>query len=158
MPEGPLGFPRFQNIGPLTRSTEKELRDVWSSCPEDVKEQQVCQEYKVSAIAALQSEGFFAECDTLEDINSGNCHNLAKRVNNELPFTTYVQIVGGDHGWIRYNGKHFDAEKPSGVSDPFDLPFFDRHPPEEVLYIQQRKAKSRNFRTPESVDEMIVEA
>lgn len=29
-----------------------------------------------------------------------------------------------DHIWIYYNGKHYDAESPEGVENPWDLPIF----------------------------------
>jgi hypothetical protein len=28
------------------------------------------------------------------------------------------------HIWIYYNGKHYDAEEPNGVENPWDLPIF----------------------------------
>jgi hypothetical protein len=29
------------------------------------------------------------------------------------------------HIWIYYNGKHYDAEEPDGVENPWDLPIFE---------------------------------
>lgn len=31
------------------------------------------------------------------------------------------------HIWIYYNGKHYDAEAPNGVDNPWDLPIFDEY-------------------------------
>jgi hypothetical protein len=29
------------------------------------------------------------------------------------------------HMWIYYDGKHYDAEEPEGVENPWDLPIFE---------------------------------
>jgi hypothetical protein len=31
------------------------------------------------------------------------------------------------HIWIYYNGKHYDAEEPNGVDNPWDLPIFEEY-------------------------------
>ena len=31
------------------------------------------------------------------------------------------------HIWIYYNGKHYDAEEPNGVENPWDLPIFSNY-------------------------------
>ena len=31
------------------------------------------------------------------------------------------------HIWIYYNGKHYDAQEPNGVNNPWDLPIFDEY-------------------------------
>jgi len=31
------------------------------------------------------------------------------------------------HIWICYNGKHYDAEEPNGVDNPWDLPIFEEY-------------------------------
>ena len=33
----------------------------------------------------------------------------------------------GDHYWVYHNGKHYDAEVPSGVNNMFELPIFKRY-------------------------------
>lgn len=35
------------------------------------------------------------------------------------------RLMGG-HTWISYNGLHYDVEAPYGVTNPEDLPFFNR--------------------------------
>jgi hypothetical protein len=32
----------------------------------------------------------------------------------------------GTHVWLCLDGRHYDAEAPEGVDNPFDLPFFQR--------------------------------
>lgn len=32
----------------------------------------------------------------------------------------------GTHEWLVLDGRHYDAEAPDGVDNPFDLPFFQR--------------------------------
>lgn len=126
MPEGPLGFKRFNNIGPLTRPTEEELKESWEGCPDSGKANEICQEIKVEAIVILENQGFFAECHTLVDINSGQCFKVAERVAEEIDGVTVLRVGDGDHFWIEYNGRHYDAEAPSGVGSFRELPFFQR--------------------------------
>jgi len=155
MPEGPLGGKRLSNIGPLSRQTEKEVRSNWDPCPSDQRPKEICEVYKKQAIAALESEGVFARCDTLEDINSGRCHNLAKEVKEELPYVRRLKTKGGGHGWVEYRGVHYDAEVPSGIQDPLDFPFFERVPPDKALKLARMTLPEDE--APENTEELIVE-
>lgn len=159
MPEGPLGFPRATNLGPLSRETAEEVREHWDVCPQAEKPQEICREIKFTSLIILENEGFFASCQTLEEINSGRCHDVASRVSSELPYVTQVETWGGDHGWIKHNGIHYDAEKPTGVEDPFDLPFFDRVGPQRVLRIAKlgNSGLPNRGSPPETLDDLIVE-
>lgn len=38
----------------------------------------------------------------------------------------YGNFSAGTHEWIVMDGRHYDAEAPAGVDNPFDLPFFQR--------------------------------
>lgn len=155
MPEGPLGAPRLTNLGPLSRATKEEVRSRWRGCPENEKERQMCIEIKVAAISILENQGVLAKCDTLEDINNGRCFDISGRVSEQLDYVTVLETFGRDHSWIEYSGKHYDAEVPTGVNDPFDLPFFQRIPPRKVLDFAQMHAKAEGEEPPETVDDLI---
>lgn len=155
MPEGPLGAPRVSNVGPLSRATEEEIRRWWDDCPAQGKENKICTEIKKSAIAILENQGFYAECDDLVDINSGSCASVAERVFNEVSGVHVWEAGPGDHVWIEYNGKHYDAEVPTGVDEPLDLPFFQRIPPEDILINAQMAAEAEGREKPETVDDII---
>lgn len=65
-----------------------------------------------------------------KEINSGHCYGLAKSVYEKSGGV----ILGksnpngsGDHRWIYWKGKHYDAEAPEGVIDWKQLPFFKRY-------------------------------
>lgn len=138
MPEGPLGAPRLTNIGPLSRSTEEEIRRQWRECPEEQKPKEICVETKRAAIAILEDQDFFAICDDLVDINSGNCYNIAERVFKNVKDVKVFAAGDGDHVWIFYDGVHYDAEAPTGVDDVFRLQFFHRVPPETIMHFQRQ--------------------
>lgn len=69
------------------------------------------------------------------DINDGLCEEFMKDVTKSVknaeecstglvfdnPYMKYPI-----HVWIFYNGKHYDAECPEGVTNFMDLPFFKR--------------------------------
>lgn len=70
-------------------------------------------------------------------INSGDCHDFAEalleRMRKHDAYAAalvtahdlcYVEY--GAHSWVYYDGKHYDAEAPNGVSDWLKLPFFLR--------------------------------
>jgi hypothetical protein len=65
-----------------------------------------------------------------EDASSGWCRMIAFGVYDELGRPEDVQVLqgfmglGDNHYWLKYNGKHFDAESPQGVQTPEDLDFF----------------------------------
>lgn len=154
MPEGPSGIPRITNLGPLSRSTEEEIKAQWNECP-DGKAGEICGEYKHSALVVLENQDVFPKCDTLEDINSGRCAKIAERVFNEVGDVRIFEAGVGDHVWISYKDKHYDAEVPTGVEDPLDLPFFDRIPPRAVLNNAQMAAEAEGKEPPQTIDDMI---
>lgn len=155
MPEGPLGAPRLTNIGPLSRSTEDEIRKQWDECSESGKESKICKEIKRIAISILENQGFFAECKTLVDINSGNCANVAERVFENIDNTRVIEAGDGDHVWIKYKGVHYDAEVPTGVNDALKLPFFARIPPESLLRNARMAAEAEGREPPETIEDTI---
>lgn len=155
MPEGPLGAPRLSNIGPLSRATESEIASNWKECPPHGKPNQICREIKKASLAILEDQDFFAECEDLADINSGSCASIAERVFNKVSGVHVWEAGPGDHVWIEYNGKHYDAEVPTGVEDPLDFPFFDRIPPESVLTNAKMAARAEGKTPPDSADDII---
>lgn len=157
MPEGPLGAPRLSNIGPLTRPTKDEIKDKWEKCPKDGKERRICAETKKTALAILENQEIFPECDSLMAINSGNCASVAKRVFREVSGVHIWEAGPGDHVWVEYNGKHYDAEVPTGVDDPLDFPFFDRIPPEFVLDNARMAAEAEGRKKPKTIDDIITD-
>lgn len=65
--------------------------------------------------------------ETGEKINSGSCEEFAERLWEvsggemlELPFA---------HLWVKWRGKHYDAEALEGVASWRSLPFFKRNAP-----------------------------
>lgn len=141
MPEGPLGAPRLTNIGPLSRATKEEIKRQWEECPEGGKPEEICLAYKESAIAILEGQGFFAECNDLIDINSGSCFDIVERVYDEVDGVRVMVAGDRDHAWIMYRGVHYDAEAPTGVEDAFDLPIFGRISPRNMLRHAQMRAE-----------------
>ena len=157
MPEGPAEFPRLTNLGPFSRQTKEEVIEQWRDCPESGKQREICRTIKRRVLIALESEGIFPDCEDLVDINSGRCHDIARSVKGELGYVDYVETQGGDHGWIRHKGVHYDAERPDGVYDPFDLPFFARFSPHEILTFARQHARARDEPYIESIEDLIVE-
>jgi len=151
MPEGPLGAPRLTNIGPLSRSTEEEIRRQWGECPEEQKPKEICVETKRAAIAILEDQDFFAKCDDLVDINSGNCSSIAERVCENVEDVRVYEAGVGDHVWIVYNGVHYDAEAPTGVDNAFRLPFFERVPPDVIMDFQTQAPCVEDPEVPEDI-------
>lgn len=78
------------------------------------------------------------------DINSGSCGEFALYIQEQLPKDSGMEIVTtgsylkgnglyfgeekthSNHVWITLNGDHFDIERPEGVSNFMELPFFQR--------------------------------
>ena len=60
-------------------------------------------------------------CDAAEQINHGNCDSFAWDVYEKLDAGGVLEnhVVG--HFWVMYEGKHYDAEHPLGVSDAEEL-------------------------------------
>jgi len=155
MPEGPAGFPRLFNIGPLSRATEEEVRAKWDECPESGKEHEICREIKRISLELLDNEGFIARCDTLEDINGGSCCVVTDFVLPEVDDVEVWKIGDGDHFWIHYNGRHYDAEVPTGVNDWRDLPIFGRIPPDTILEFTKMAADSDGRERPNTIEDTI---
>jgi hypothetical protein len=155
MPEGPLGAPRLTNVGPLSRITKSEMRSNWEECPSSGKDGEICKMIKRIAIQILEDQEAFPEYETLQDINSGNCHKLAQvLVNTEVGDGVDVLKAGyGYHVWVEYKGTHFDAETPSGVDDYKQLPFFDRVSEDVILKDIRRNVPKED--EPETLDETI---
>lgn len=157
MPEGPLGFPRLTKIGPLSRVTEEELRKSWSVCPRQGTPQELCRSIKFHAVAILEDQGYFAECDDLVDINSGFCFDIVEQAFDEIDDdgVRVLNVGDGDHVWLEYNGLHFDAEAPGGVSDWRKLPFFSRIPRHKLLRFARMAAESEGREKPETLEDTI---
>lgn len=79
------------------------------------------------------------------DVNSGSCGEFAYAVLERLPEDSGVEIVStgtfleqkglesygvkgefSNHVWLVFNGEHFDLERPSGVKEFIELPYFQR--------------------------------
>lgn len=81
----------------------------------------------------LLSKPVSPQVEAPADINLHYCGYVAETVVEQLPEDMDVEILedggrGYAHTWIRYNGRHYDAECIEGVADYRDLPFFRRHP------------------------------
>jgi len=155
MPEGPLGAPRLQNLGPLTRPTQSELESKWESCPDTGKPAKICETIKFHSIIVLESQGFFVNCNSLAEINSGKCTRIAETVTGEIDDLTVLQAGYGDHVWVEYNGRHYDAEAPTGVDEAFDLPFFARISPKAVLDFMKMEAQNIGDEVPQTEEDII---
>lgn len=157
MPQGPLGAPRFSNIGPISRSTREEIQREWDECPSSGKAKRICEEIKISALAILEGQGVFAEYDDLVSINSGSCFKVAERVFNEVDGVRVFEAGGGVHAWIEHDDLHYDAEVPTGVNNPLELPVFERVSPEVVVHNAQLEASMEGKEQPETVEQTIID-
>jgi len=155
MPQGPKGAPRLTNLGPLSRSTEEEIRQYWEPCPTGGEAEQICIEAKKVALAILENQDFFAKCDDLVDINSGSCASVAERVFEQVEGVRIYKGGDKDHVWIEYNGKHYDAEAPTGVDNYKDLPFFKRLPHDMILQNAQMQAEVSGETKPTTLDDTV---
>jgi hypothetical protein len=90
------------------------------------------QQYQLEKITRdIMEENYFK---TPREINAGLCDEWAQRAIEKLGKhahmhvtpTAYKYIWAGGHYWIKYQGKHYDAEALQGVNDWKDLPFFKR--------------------------------
>lgn len=158
MPEGPLGAPRLTNIGPLSRATAEEIKQHWFECPDTGKESEICINIKKSALAILENQGLFTECQTLEEINQGNCGKVASRVAQQIDGVTVLEVGTGDHFWIEYNGKHYDAEVPTGVDTFRELPIFARISPNAILEFTAMQREKQGEKIPETIEDTIRDA
>lgn len=155
MPEGPFGGPRVSNFGPLSRSTIDDVRKTWRECPESGKPAKICKSIKYHSIAILEDQDFFADCDDIASINGGNCYNIAESVVDEVGGVRVFKAGDYDHVWISYNNKHYDAERPSGVTDYLDLPFFGRFPRYELLHFAQMAAEAEGEEPPQMFEDTV---
>lgn len=67
-----------------------------------------------------------------EDFGRGWCHHIAAEVYERLDESDGIRVLfsgsmGGNHFWIEYGGRHFDAERPYGVDHWRDLPVVQRY-------------------------------
>jgi hypothetical protein len=154
LPEGFLGLSRLTNYGPISRQTKEEVKSRWDDCKGTDKEVELCKSIKTNAILILEKQGVFAEFDSLRDINSGKCFTLARRVSKELDYVNRVKLKTGDHCWLEYKGKHYDAESPNGVSDPLELEFFKLLPADFIL--ENAEMDPNVEEKPESIQDLIV--
>lgn len=79
---------------------------------------------------------FYSTCEVndTEAINDGFCQDFATRLNELLPGAEVIDGQWGEtdiglpyeHVFVKYLNRYYDAEAPQGVSDPAELPFFDR--------------------------------
>lgn len=70
---------------------------------------------------------------SIEDINEGYCGMVAGNVYTKLGKPDEMKLCrAGEqsdfHYWIEYQGTFYDVERPEGVANWQDLPFFKRHP------------------------------
>lgn len=81
----------------------------------------------------LLSKPVSPRVETPQDINLHFCRYVADTVVERVGEDIDLQILeDGRHGfvhiWIAHEGRHYDAERPEGVADHRELPFFKRHP------------------------------
>jgi hypothetical protein len=157
MPEGPVGAPRLTNIGPLSRATKDEIKRYWGACPTSGKEKEICKELKKASLAILENQGFFADYNNLVDINSGRCVSVAQRVHDNVEGTTMMKVGYKYHVWIMYDGKHYDAEVPTGVYNYTNLPFFARMSEKNIMKQSRMEAQQLGEEPPENIDSLVSE-
>lgn len=67
--------------------------------------------------------------DSPAEINGGYCKQLAEIVSGRVHEPTKIlrawQGMGSRHFFIESGGKYYDAERPDGVDEIKDLPFFN---------------------------------
>ena len=63
-------------------------------------------------------------------INDGYCGEFAEVLEQTIPGAEAndceLDFTYGDHAWIEYKGRYYDAETPFGVDNLDDLPIFKR--------------------------------
>jgi hypothetical protein len=155
MPEGPLGAPRLTNVGPLSRSTKEEIRIKWRRCPLSGKPNEICKATKKASLTVLEEQGIFADYETLEDINSGCCNRVASIVVKQVDGVTAMKAGDWDHVWIEYNGRHYDAEVPTGVDQYKDLPFFGRISERQLLDMARMASRAMDKDEPETFEDTV---
>lgn len=61
---------------------------------------------------------------SVADINDGSCFDFAHEVCQHVKGAKLHR--GPSHSWVKFNGKHYDAEHPTGVSHPSKLNYYKR--------------------------------
>lgn len=80
----------------------------------------------------LLAEDVRPEIACREDFGRGWCRHIASEVYARIDDKDSVNILfsgsmGGNHFWLEYAGRHFDAEKPCGVDHWRKLPAVQRY-------------------------------
>lgn len=161
MPEGPLGFPRLTSIGPFSRKTREEVMGDWQDCLESGKPRQICRSIKFHTLRVinndLRTNPLYGSCDTAQEVNEGRCDIVALKVLEEIDNINVMQYGIGEHYWIEYNGRHYDAEVPTGVNDPKDLPAIQRFPSRVALETAREELKSKGETDlPEDFNDLVT--
>lgn len=134
----------MKNIGETRAKLEIRLKDVesyndkygWESCPtDDPLEEKLCKKIKKSALRLLENPHAVSplssqDLDEPWVINFGYCRVTICDLEKFIEIHDEIDVINGsvgrsNHWWIRYNGKHYDAEVPSGVERAVMLPTFD---------------------------------
>lgn len=87
-------------------------------------------------IRELVAEWCGEDGNTPEDINNGSCDAFARTVERDFPGARAAWDYQLDrtkdsgfyccHMLVEYEGRYYDAERPDGVEDWKDLPYFVR--------------------------------
>lgn len=118
----------------LNLESLEESMPMWCNCTEgarSMKEAMICFAFKQEALSIIMGDEY-PDRKTPQEINEGRCGSIAPRVKKIVEDVVNVEVVeaffgmSDNHIWIRYNGRHFDAEAPCGVEDPRNLGFFKR--------------------------------
>lgn len=100
---------------------------------------------------------------TPAEINSGNCDEAAEFVAAKLgdgAVPTYTEDNSEDddlpgHCWVKWRGKHYDAEAPAGVTDWRDLPIFSRPRKNPLPVIEEGSGAADAARAPMPMQELL---
>lgn len=86
--------------------------------------------------------------DHPQDLNSGDCPTVAKRITDRVPDAdrvTGLMVFKGQnrrhypaHTWVEYNDYHYDAECPTGTYYWHNLPIFRRGLPIDAKHVVDR--------------------
>lgn len=88
--------------------------------------------------------------ETPREINRHYCQYVARRVADRVGDQVEVRILedggyGFAHTWIASDCRHYDVERPEGVNDHRELPFFQRHP-EAAFHVEPGTADRSRIR------------
>lgn len=86
-----------------------------------------------AVVGDLLSKDLTPPVNSRADINEGYCGVVAAEVYERLGEPEGMKLCKAGtqsdfHYWIEFEGDFYDAERPEGVSDWQDLPFWKRHP------------------------------